>query len=221
MNKTPAIVIITLVVLALIGYFAFWSPKSTTVEVPADTTQNTTNTKPDSNTPQAGTVSANLPTIFLATKGAFSIRLPLGYTADENFVNQITPTQKTTGAKFTIPKSLAAGTNLSSDTYLTVEQQSNTSACTPFEFTDLKTAPVSSITEGKVTYSAITMSNAGAGNRYETTIYAIPGTNPCTAIRYVVHYSALDNYPKGTVKEFNKVALLAQFDSIRQSLILK
>lgn len=221
MNKTPAIIIITLVVLALIGYFAFWTPKQT-VQVPANTTGSTSETKPDANTPQdTNAQNANLPTIFLATKGAFSIRLPLGYTADENFVNQITPTQKTTGAKFTIPKSLATGTNLSSDTYMTVEQQSNTSACTPFEFTELKTAPVKSITEGKVTYSAITMSDAGAGNRYETTIYAIPGTNPCTAIRYVVHYSVLDNYPKGTVKEFDKVALLAQFDAIRRTLILK
>lgn len=220
MNKTPIILSITVVVLALIAIFAFWLPSEQANQAVPNPQENTVQ-NPGTNTPQETVTNPNLPTVFLASKGAFSLRLPLGYTVDENFVNEITPTQKISGIKFTIPKSATVGNNLSGDSFLSVEQISNTSACTPFEFTDLKTAPVTKLTEGKVEYSVITMSDAGAGNRYETTIYAIPGTNPCTAIRYMIHSTNVDNYPKGTVKEFDKVALLKQFDSIRQTIILK
>jgi hypothetical protein len=61
---------------------------------------------------------------------------------------------------------------------------------------------------------------AAAGNRYEETVYAIPGTNPCVAVRYFVHYGVIENYPPGTVRQFDKQALLDQFDRIRRTLVV-
>ena len=61
---------------------------------------------------------------------------------------------------------------------------------------------------------------AAAGNRYEETVYTLPGTNPCIAVRYFIHYGVFQNYPAGTVREFDQQALLASFDAIRHTLVI-
>ena len=61
---------------------------------------------------------------------------------------------------------------------------------------------------------------AGAGNRYFETVYAISGSSPCFAVRYFIHYSVIENYPAGTVQQFNEPALVSQFDSIRRTLTI-
>ena len=40
------------------------------------------------------------------------------------------------------------------------------------------------------------------------------------AVRYFIHSSNIGNYPEGAVREFDRQALLNQFDQIRRSLIL-
>jgi hypothetical protein len=75
-------------------------------------------------------------------------------------------------------------------------------------------------TENGVTYSVASTSGAGAGNFYEETIYALAGSVPCTAVRYYIHSSNIGNYTPGTVREFDKNALLDSFDDIRTSLVL-
>ncbi len=117
----------------------------------------------------------------------FSIHVPQNYKIEE--LNSIT--------KFTIPLSVATGTNLSTDSYLSVEEPAQTSDCKASSSTD-----------------------AAAGNRYEVTTYVVPGSNPCLIVRYFIHYGVIQNYPIGAVKEFNKQALMAEFDSIRGTLKL-
>lgn len=70
-------------------------------------------------------------------------------------------------------------------------------------------------------FNVASSTGAGAGNRYEEIVYAIPGTNPCQAVRYFIHYSFFENYPVGTVREFDKKTIVTQFDQIRRTLILK
>jgi len=145
---------------------------------------------------------SNLDRIYSNSAAGFSLRLPPGYTVDESYKYEALGPGKTIyGTKFTIPASEAAGTNLSNDSYISVEEIPQTSVCTNALFGGTNTG-------------------AAAGNRYEESVYAISGTNPCVAVRYFIHYGVIDNYPAGTVKEFDKDALLKEFDSIRETLVL-
>ena len=75
-------------------------------------------------------------------------------------------------------------------------------------------------TTASSTYSAASSTGAAAGNRYEESVYAIAGSNPCTAVRYYIHYAAIENFEPGVVREFDRATLLAAFDTIRASLLL-
>ena len=149
----------------------------------------------------------------------FSIRTPEGYVSDESYRYQaLGPGKDISGIKFTIPSSVATGTNLSSDSYISVEELPKVTACSAQLFLD-HGAPAETITDGDTTYSVASTTGAGAGNRYNETVYALPGTNPCIAVRYLIHYGVIENYPAGLVREFDEPALIAQFDAIRRTLI--
>jgi membrane-bound inhibitor of C-type lysozyme len=168
----------------------------------------------------------NLPAMYVSTDTAFSVRLPSirssttdGYAIDETFKNTRSPKLVIDGVKFTIPQARATSTNLSRDTYLSVENIPSTQACTANLFFE-DAAPALQKTENGVAYSVATFSSAAAGNRYLETVYAIPGTSPCIGVRYMVHYTAIENYATGTVSEFNQVALTTEFDQIRRTLVV-
>ena len=161
---------------------------------------------------------------YLSTTTGFSIYYPIGFTVDESYSYQeLGPGTDISGVKFTIPASLSAGTNLGSDSYLSVEQIPQAQTCTATLFLGQQ-GPTSMIaqttTDHNVTYSVASTTGAGAGNRYFETVYAIPGTNPCIAVRYFIHYGVIENYPAGTTKEFDQQALLTQFDAIRRTLTI-
>jgi hypothetical protein len=165
----------------------------------------------------------NLPNAYSNSAMGFSLHLPDGYRTDESYRYQaFGPSKDISGVKFTIPESFATGTNLGADTYISVEEipQNNSSAdkCTTSLFLEQGTAHL--LTDGNTTYSVASSTGAGAGNRYEETVYALPNSHPCIAVRYFVHYSVLENYPAGAVRAFDRQALLAQFDAIRHSLIV-
>jgi len=168
----------------------------------------------------------DLPKVYAKADGSFSLRLPSllsatedGYSINEDFKNQISESQIIDGVKFTIPNKLATGTNLASDTYLSIESIPNTQVCTANLFLDKETVTSTLVEEG-ATYSVATSTEAAAGNRFQEKVFALVGTNPCMAIRYMVHYSVLDNYEPDTVVEFDAVGLVSQFDQIRRSLTI-
>jgi membrane-bound inhibitor of C-type lysozyme len=159
-------------------------------------------------------------TAYASSMMGFSILYPSSYTADDSYTYQaMGPGKDINGVKFTIPASMAAGTNLSSDSYVSVEVKPNIQNCSADLFLD-SPQKVSNVTDGTVEYSMAQGGGVGAGNLYDETVYAIPGSNPCTAVRYFVHSTQLGNYPAGTRTAFDKDALLAQFDQIRHSLTL-
>lgn len=150
----------------------------------------------------------------------FSLQLPEGYTVDESYrYGGLGPGKEISGITFTIPQSKAAGTNLSSDTYLSVEQIPDAERCAADLFVWQET-PVQTLVDAGVTYSAASAIGAAAGNSYEETVYALPDSDPCTAVRYLIHYGVFENYPAGTVQKFDHEALLQEFDAIRRTLIL-
>jgi membrane-bound inhibitor of C-type lysozyme len=166
-----------------------------------------------------------LPQAYASSTAGFSIRLPAGFTTDENYdYQEMGPGTDIAGVKFTIPASVAAGTNLGSDSYLSVEQISQAQTCSANLFLDLQGQATSynptTVTDNGTTYSLASSTGAGAGNRYEETVYAIPGTSPCIAVRYFVHYGVIENYPAGTIKQFDSASLYASFDAIRRTLTI-
>ncbi len=162
----------------------------------------------------------NLPKVYSNSAAAFSLRYPAGYIVNESYRYQaLGPGKDIWGVKFTIPASVSSGTNLSSDSYISVEEIPQTQECSPAPFTFQK-REIKTITEDGTTYSVMASSDAAAGNRYEETIYAILGTNPCVAVLYFIHYGVFENYPPGVVKQFDKQAILEQFDQIRRTLVV-
>src|SRR5581483_3955731 len=129
------------------------------------------------------------------------------YTVDNKYIAQeLGP--GISGVKFTIDPAIATGTNLASDSFISVEETGlPPSGCSAKTFF-LDPVSVSNYTDGSVTYSYASSTGAGAGNRYEEQVFAIPGTNPCVAVRYFIHYGAIENYPPGMVEEFNHGSLV-------------
>lgn len=171
-------------------------------------------------------VGVVLPKTYANDTGTFSLRLPSllsstedGYAIDEDFKNQISPLKIIDGVKFTVPTKMATGTNLSGDTYLSVESIPNTQLCSADLFMENNVA-TSTFSDNGVLYSTATSSEAAAGNRYEEKVFAIVGTNPCIAVRYQVHYGVMESYEPDTVREFNAGALISEFDSIRRTIVV-
>ena len=163
-----------------------------------------------------------LPQVYESGQNGFSIRYPAGYRVDDAYKYQeLGPGKDISGVKFTIDPAIATGTNLASDSYLSVEQIPQDQNCSASSFLDLGNGgKVSTTTDNGTDYSVASSTGAGAGNRYEEWIYAIPGTNPCIAVRYFIHYGVLENYPAGMVQQFNEASLLQQFDTIRRTLTI-
>ena len=150
----------------------------------------------------------------------FSIRYPRGYALDGSYrYQEFGPGKDIAGVKFTIPASVAQGTNLAADSYVSVEEIPQARDCVASLFLDHSAAHET--VDGGTAYSVASSTGAGAGNRYEETVYALPGTNPCLAVRYLIHYGVIENYPKGAVRAFDQQALVRQFDAIRRTLVVQ
>lgn len=150
----------------------------------------------------------------------FSVVYPSNFTVDDTFMNtEVNPDKPIAGVKFTIPGTMATGTNLASDSFVSVETLPHAKNCTGDIYLSANVTP-QTITDNGVTYSLATSSDAAAGNMYEEDVYAISGSQPCIAVRYFIHSSNIANYDPGTVQPFDENALLSTFDSIRHSLVL-
>lgn len=149
----------------------------------------------------------------------FSLIYPDGYTVDEMYAYQGVPKKPIPGVKFVIPGTMATGTNLSVDSGVSVESLPRAKACTG-DIYIYQNVKARELTVGTTTWSVASTSDAGAGNFYEEQVFAIKDSNPCIAIRYFIHSTNFENYPAGTVTQFNKDALLKSFDSIRDSLTI-
>ncbi|MBU6214708.1 MliC family protein [Patescibacteria group bacterium] len=166
---------------------------------------------------------ANLPLVYSNSADHFSIRLPAGYSMNETYrYQELGPGKDIAGIKFTIASTTAAGTNLSADSYISVESiplsRPQSDACNAGLF--LSPATPKPLVEGSTTYSVASQNGAAAGNRYAETVFAIPDTNPCIAVRYFIHSTVLENYPPGRVQPFDGQALIKEFDAIRRTLVI-
>lgn len=162
-----------------------------------------------------------LSNVYLDGTVGFSVRYPADYLINTSYINQtLGPGKDISGVKFTIPASIAEGKNLSSyDTGVSIEIIPATQDCNASLFLG-ENAKVQTVIDNGNKYSFSSTTGAGAGNRYEEKVWAIPGTNSCIAIHYLIHSTVFENYPPGTVTEFDRSALIDQFDKIRMTLTL-
>lgn len=149
----------------------------------------------------------------------FSVVYPSNFSKDELYSYMGFEKKPIAGVKFTIPMTVATGTNLSADSYLSIESLPRAKNCTADIYvpSDVKAVQM---TEGTTVYSVATTSEAGVGNLYEEYVYAFPGSAPCIAVRYFIHSMQIANFEPGAVHEFDRAALLTAFDEIRRSLTL-
>jgi hypothetical protein len=206
--KKWIVLLVVIIIVAGLGYVFRHSIKSLFAKAPAQT-PTTVVTDP----------TANWQTYASSTMG-ISIKYPGDYQLNASYTNTtVNPKKPISGISLTIPASMATGTNLSTDTKLSVEQLPRAKTCTGDIFLAANVVAVDKIDNG-MTYSVATSSDAAAGNRYEETVYAIKGSQPCTAVRYFVHYGAIENYPAGAVQQFDSAGLMNAFDGIRRTLQL-
>ena len=202
------------------GTFVFWNKGNTAfiTEGPGDNAPqsyaNCISGGSDSSTPSDDFSTYSYPPL------GFSIRYPKAYALKDSYQYQGLVTEEIPGIKVTVPSSETSGTNLSSDSGVSVEYLGNAQTCSASQF--LYGSPTSTtISDGGTSYSVASTSDAGAGNLYEEYVYALADGNPCIAVRYLIHSTQLSNYPAGSVKAFDRQKLLAEFDDIRHSLTLK
>ncbi len=166
-----------------------------------------------------GAATAPQANSFTNASSTFTVQYPQGWTPNADYkYTGVSAAKPISGVQFKIPGEMATGTNLSADTYVSVEQLPRATSCVADIYL-LDNVKPQAIDANGHSYSLASTSEAAAGNRYEEWVYAIPGSTPCTAARYFIHYGAIENYPTdGSVKEFDRAALLAIFDSIRDSI---
>ena len=158
----------------------------------------------------------------------YSVRYPGNFVLNAQYAyDQFGPKKLINGVKFSIPATMAmastsspqAGTNLSADTGVSVEQLPRAKNCTGDIYL-MASVTAHNVTDNGTEYSFASSTGAAAGNRYEEHVYALATSSPCTAVRYFIHSSNISNYPAGMVSEFDRAALLGEFDKIRASLVL-
>lgn len=120
-------------------------------------------------------------------------------------------------AHIEVPKSFEAGTNFG-DARFTVGTSADPSA-----IAECLTSPkgnygsTTPVTMNGVPFTKITFTGAGAGNRYDTTSYRAVRGNQCYAVEYTIHYGVIENYPVGTVKEFDEARVQSALEKMVQS----
>lgn len=218
--NTNIFVVLGVLLVVIIGIW-YWSVGQTNDEVVV-VTPATTNGQPVTADPaqQMYTDTAlgytlTFPTALSTTKNMALYTVATNHTYTNQGETDVIP-----GAKFTIPESLTTGTNLSADTYVSVEHLTKPETCDAGTFLDVPDTAIKTLTEGDVTYSFASSSEAAAGNRYEEYVYVLPESEPCIAVRYMVHYTAIENYDTTTVKEFDRTRLFGTLDAIRTTLTL-
>jgi hypothetical protein len=216
MNKTILLSAVVIVLLGLVVWLWFGQQSDDIVLLPR-TTQPATEvvTKRVYSDANIG-FSITLPTILSSTTSDTL------YHVDESYKYTAMGEDKVIlGVKFTIPQAMNVGTNLSSDSYLSVEHLAKEQICEATAFLGDSKLKSQTINDGVFSYSFASSSEAAAGNRYEEYVYALPSSDSCLAVRYFIHYGAIENYDQNKIKAFNKAKLIATFDSIRKSLIIK
>jgi hypothetical protein len=80
--------------------------------------------------------------------------------------------------------------------------------------------PAGSATLGGIKFTRFTFEDAGAGNRYDSTIYRATSGSNCYELVEFLHWAAMDNFSPGAIKEFDRAKIEAELHTIVSSFAL-
>jgi hypothetical protein len=166
----------------------------------------------------------NLSEVYKNSDMEFSIRYPKDYKLNEDYSYKILGENNIiNGISFQVPSSLTDGTNLSADSYISVEAiDSSNKECALSNFVgEDRELETFEIKINNNSYLQTSFMELTAGNRYSQRVYITDEDNyTCLAVRYFIHYMDISNYPENEVSDFNEDKLLENFNLIRDSIIL-
>ncbi len=162
-------------------------------------------------TDQGKTFTFTYPAAFTLAGGG------IGYT--ENWKVSTDTTLGLILAKLTVPQSYQPKTNFGDATF-TVGTSSDSKAVKSCLVDNSGNGVTkSTATVNGIKYTIFVSTDAGAGNRYETTSYRTVQHGQCYAIEYTIHYAVLENFdPSSGVTGFDQKKVHDALDGIVQSL---
>ncbi|MEN9582400.1 MAG: hypothetical protein RL641_354 [Candidatus Parcubacteria bacterium] len=211
MNKNNSVVVtIVVIIIVAIGlYFAFRKPAVDTV--PDDTI----------NTPIVKTpVPVTTTKTYTDPSNTFSFSYPDELTVKAGDATKPWRTNTTVAGKqlasVTIPSSSQPNTNFS-EAILSIGSSNNSLAVK-----NCSTAQNGESAKGEVMINGlktakITLSDAGAGNFYDTTSYRFVHNSQCYSVEYTIHSTNIANYTAGTKTEFNPQTAVVVLEKMVQS----
>ncbi|HRH32959.1 MAG TPA: hypothetical protein PK720_02375 [bacterium] len=203
---------IAIVVGVLVIAVGIWYVVSSISKKPLDSTNQGTNNQ----TPPVEVVDPNWKKYSNDTY-TFSIEYPIDFIQNENYIYQaLGPGKDIKGVAFNISEAHNKGTNLSSDSYFSVEQLPGDQECIARNFIS-NPLTENTVEENGHTYSVVTGGDAAAGNRYEDTVFATKINSICYGLRLMVHTTVIENYEPGTIKEYDRQKLVTLYNRFRST----
>lgn len=80
--------------------------------------------------------------------------------------------------------------------------------------------PAGSATLGGVKFMRFTFEDAGAGNRYASTVYRATSGGDCYEVVEFLHWAAIENFSPGAIKQFDRAKVEAELHGIARSFSL-
>jgi len=150
--------------------------------------------------------------LYYNTQDQFRLSYPAGFTVKGDQPLAFAPFGDATGTIIHYPASYSDNTNLG-ELFIGIGRKTNVSQ------SDCRgSSPATPTTTNGVVYYKNDITDAGAGNYYETEYYASPYMGYCYDIYLFMHYGNIDNYdPASGIKEFNKADVVSVFEKIMSS----
>lgn len=141
-------------------------------------------------------------------KGAMMYKA--GTVAETGMLN---PNKKIKKDRFVVTSDYTKGTNLASDSGVTIEVYDSTQLCQA-EYVPENFTAAPSVTINGNTFSVATSEGVGAGNLYRHQLYKTIKDGKCYVAIAITHSTSVGAYPVGEVTEYNKAELMEIYNKV-------
>lgn len=218
MSKKPLfwIVVVVVIIVIIWAFLYFFAYPPTPLPSVSTNTPTSTNSAVTTG-PGAGGATTTL----MGPGNSFSFDYPSQFTVSAGNSSTTQWMQNTTVpgtilAQVTMPPSLQPNTNFQGATF-TVGTSNKSSAVSNCLVQKNGNASSSVVTINGTSFTRITYGDAGAGNFYDIVSYRTVHDNACYALEYVIHSTNIQNYPPGTITQFDQSSVQSMLESMVQS----